>query len=65
VHGLALLGVGIWCFVVALLGGLLGLVLGNIRLPVLLLGANPAAAAVSSSASRSERQGFSGTSRRE
>jgi uncharacterized membrane protein YfcA len=46
VHGLVLVGVGIWCFVVALVGGLLGLVLGNIRLPVLLLvGSNPAAAA--------------------
>ena len=45
-HGLVLVGVGIWCFVVALVGGLLGLVLGNIRLPVLLLvGTNPAAAA--------------------
>lgn len=45
-HGLVLAGVGIWCFVVALAGGLLGLVLGNIRLPVLLLvGSNPAAAA--------------------
>jgi uncharacterized membrane protein YfcA len=46
VHGLVLAGVGLWCFVVALVGGLLGLVLGNIRLPVLLLvGSNPAAAA--------------------
>jgi uncharacterized membrane protein YfcA len=46
VHGLVLIGVGIWCFLVALVGGLLGLVLGNIRLPVLLLvGTNPAAAA--------------------
>jgi uncharacterized membrane protein YfcA len=46
VHGLLLIGVGIWCFLVALVGGLLGLVLGNIRLPVLLLvGTNPAAAA--------------------
>jgi uncharacterized membrane protein YfcA len=46
VHGLVLAGVGLWCFLVALAGGLLGLVLGNIRLPVLLLvGANPAAAA--------------------
>ncbi|MDX6468465.1 MAG: Sulfite exporter TauE/SafE, partial [Gaiellaceae bacterium] len=45
-HGLVLAGVGLWCFVVALVGGLLGLVLGNIRLPVLLLvGSNPAAAA--------------------
>jgi uncharacterized membrane protein YfcA len=46
VDGLVLAGVGLWCFLVALAGGLLGLVLGNIRLPVLLLvGANPAAAA--------------------
>jgi uncharacterized protein len=46
VHGLALAGVGLWCFLVALVGGLFGLVLGNIRLPVLLLvGSNPAAAA--------------------
>jgi uncharacterized membrane protein YfcA len=46
VHGLVLIGVGIWCFLVALTGGLLGLVLGNIRLPILLLvGTNPAAAA--------------------
>jgi uncharacterized membrane protein YfcA len=46
VHALALTAVGVWCFVVALVGGLLGLVLGNIRLPVfLLVGSNPAAAA--------------------
>jgi len=45
VHALALTAVGVWCFVVALVGGLLGLVLGNIRLPVFLLaGSNPAAA---------------------
>ena len=45
-HALALTAVGVWCFVVALVGGLLGLVLGNIRLPVfLLVGSNPAAAA--------------------
>lgn len=44
-HALALTAVGVWCFVVALVGGLLGLVLGNIRLPVFLLaGSNPAAA---------------------
>lgn len=44
-HGLVLAGVGIWCFVVALAGGLVGLVLGNIRLPVLLFAAaSPAAA---------------------
>jgi uncharacterized membrane protein YfcA len=46
VHGLVLAGVGIWCFLVALSGGLVGLVLGNIRLPVMLLaGTSPAAAA--------------------
>ena len=45
-ESLALAAVGVWCFFVALAGGLLGLVLGNIRLPVLLLvGSNPAAAA--------------------
>lgn len=43
---LVLAGVASWCFLVALVGGLLGLVLGNIRLPVfLLVGTNPAAAA--------------------
>lgn len=31
--------VAAWCFLVALLGGLVGLVLGNIRLPVILLAA--------------------------
>ncbi len=45
-HGLVLAGVGIWCFLVAFAGGLVGLVLGNIRLPVMLLaGTSPAAAA--------------------
>jgi uncharacterized protein len=45
VRELVLAGVGIWCFVVALAGGVAGLVLGNIRLPVLLFAAsNPAAA---------------------
>src|SRR5919201_126081 len=44
-HALVLVGVGVWCFVVALAGGLAGLVLGNIRLPVLLFAsASPAAA---------------------
>jgi uncharacterized membrane protein YfcA len=44
VHALTLAGVGVWCFIVAFAGGLLGLVLGNIRLPILLLaGSNPAA----------------------
>jgi len=39
-----LAAVAAWCFVVAYAGGLLGLVLGNIRLPVLLLvGSSPAA----------------------
>lgn len=45
-HALVLVAVGAWCFTVALVGGLLGLVLGNIRLPVFLAAAgNPAAAA--------------------
>jgi len=44
VHALTLAAVGVWCFIVAFAGGLLGLVLGNIRLPILLLaGSNPAA----------------------
>jgi hypothetical protein len=37
VHALVLAAVGVWCFVAAFVGGLLGLVLGNLRLPVLLL----------------------------
>jgi uncharacterized membrane protein YfcA len=38
--------VAVWCFVVAAAGGLVGLVLGNIRLPVVLLAAtSPAAGA--------------------
>jgi uncharacterized protein len=46
VHALTLAAVGVWCFLVALTGALLGLVLGNIRLPLfLLVGTNPAAAA--------------------
>jgi uncharacterized membrane protein YfcA len=46
VHALTLTVVAIWSFLVALVGGLLGLVLGNIRLPVFLaLGSSPAAAA--------------------
>jgi len=31
------IGVAVWCFLVALAGGLVGLVLGNLRLPVMLL----------------------------
>jgi uncharacterized membrane protein YfcA len=38
-HAVVLTGVAIWCFVTALAGGLVGLVLGNIRLPVLLFAA--------------------------
>ena len=42
---LTLVGIGAWCFLVALAGGLVGLVLGNIRLPVLIFAAaSPAAA---------------------
>ena len=45
-HNLLLVAVGLWCFVTAVIGGLVGLVLGNIRLPVLVLAAsNPAAGA--------------------
>jgi uncharacterized membrane protein YfcA len=36
--------VALWCFVVALAGGAVGLVLGNIRLPVVLLAASTPAA---------------------
>ena len=36
---LAAVAVAAWCFFVALIGGLVGLVLGNIRLPVVLLAA--------------------------
>jgi uncharacterized membrane protein YfcA len=43
-HALLLVAVGLWCFVTALAGGLVGLVLGNIRLPVLLLAASSPAA---------------------
>ena len=41
---LALVAFAIWCFVVALAGGTLGLVLGNIRLPAMLLVASSPAA---------------------
>jgi uncharacterized membrane protein YfcA len=45
-HALILAGVAVWCFLTALAGGLVGLVLGNIRLPVLLFAASaPAPAA--------------------
>jgi uncharacterized protein len=45
-HALALAAVAVWCFVTALAGGLVGLVLGNIRLPAFLfVAASPAAAA--------------------
>jgi uncharacterized protein len=37
--------VGLWCFAVALVGGLVGLVLGNLRLPVMVAVASSAAAA--------------------
>jgi uncharacterized protein len=45
-HALALAAVAAWCFVTALAGGLVGLVLGNIRLPaMLLISSSPAAGA--------------------
>lgn len=37
---LELVAVATWCFLVAVVGGLVGLVLGNIRLPVILLAAS-------------------------
>ena len=37
---LAAVAVAVWCFFVAVVGGLVGLVLGNIRLPVILLAAS-------------------------
>jgi hypothetical protein len=40
-----LIALAAWCFLVALGGGVVGLVLGNIRLPVVLLVASPAAGA--------------------
>jgi uncharacterized protein len=43
-HALVLVLVGLWCFATALMGGLVGLVLGNIRLPVLVLAASSPAA---------------------
>ena len=43
-HALLLVAVGLWCFVTALAGGLVGLLLGNIRLPVLVLAASSPAA---------------------
>jgi uncharacterized protein len=45
-HAIALAAVGVWCFITALAGGLVGLVLGNIRLPAFLfVAAHPGAAA--------------------
>jgi uncharacterized membrane protein YfcA len=43
-HALVLVLVGLWCFATALMGGLVGLVLGNIRLPVLVAAASTPAA---------------------
>jgi uncharacterized protein len=43
-HAFLLVAVGLWCFLTALAGGLVGLVLGNIRLPVLVLAASSPAA---------------------
>jgi uncharacterized membrane protein YfcA len=44
VHALLLVAVAAWCFAVAVAGGTAGLVLGNIRLPALLLVATSTAA---------------------
>jgi uncharacterized membrane protein YfcA len=43
-HALLLVAIGLWCFVCALVGGVVGLVLGNIRLPVLVAAASSPAA---------------------
>jgi uncharacterized protein len=43
-HALLLVAVALWCFVTAIAGGLVGLVLGNIRLPVIVLVASSPAA---------------------
>ena len=43
-HALLLVGVAAWCFLTALAGGLVGLVLGNIRLPVVVFAASSPAA---------------------
>lgn len=41
-----LIAVGVWAFVVSLIGGLVGLVLGNLRLPVVVqFSSSPAAGA--------------------
>jgi uncharacterized protein len=39
-HVLVLVAVAVWCFTTALVGGLVGLVLGNIRLPVIVFAAS-------------------------
>src|SRR3954449_11153120 len=39
-HAVLLVVVALWCFAVAVAGGTAGLVLGNIRLPVMLLAAS-------------------------
>lgn len=45
-HAALLVAVGVWCFLTSLAGGLVGLVLGNIRLPVILfVASSPAGAA--------------------
>ena len=43
-HVLLLSAVALWCFLTALAGGLVGLVLGNIRLPVIVVAASSPAA---------------------
>jgi uncharacterized protein len=43
-EALGIVAIAAWCFAVALSGGLLGLVLGNIRLPVVLIAASSPAA---------------------
>ncbi|HYU61618.1 MAG TPA: hypothetical protein VEK39_12735 [Solirubrobacterales bacterium] len=53
-----LIVVGVWAFVVSLVGGLVGLVLGNLRLPVMVLFAtSPAAGAGANVAVSGARRG--------
>ncbi len=41
----ALIGLGVWCFALAVGGGMMGLVLGNLRLPAMVALSSSAAAA--------------------
>jgi hypothetical protein len=51
-EALLLAGVALWCFLTAVAGGLVGLVLGNIRLPVIVLAASSPAAGAGAAVDR-------------